>query len=349
MGSQLALPAPALGLPQHERPWRGPCSTTSPPRAGPLRLRAVVHPAGSVRGRVTEACWERGIEVSSAAAANDAPVAEYTLGMIVPPGKQVRERAHEFCARRTHGNRLRTPVRVGDYGRTVGIVSASLVGRRVIELLRPRDFEVLLYDPYADAAEAAGLGVAADDHLSVEVDGRSSTRRRFHPPGAGHGDGWGWAASWHRPVFVTGPPMVPGLRVESVTVAYGRHELRVHQLVGAPADSRVTHTGWATGPEQDVVSALHGLHGWDPSPGTVCAPRGTAFTWGPGCRASRGGRRARVCVGLATLSAGPDPRPLAQAVSRCAADETGVEVTRAGGARTRITFDPLTVSHDGNR
>ncbi|MFJ5155612.1 hypothetical protein ACIQCF_29360 [Streptomyces sp. NPDC088353] len=170
----------------------------------------------------------------------------------------------------------------------------------------------------------------------MEVDGRPSTRRRVHPLGAGHGDGWGWgwAASWHRPVFVTGPPMVPGLRVESVTVAYGRHELRVHRLVGAPADSHVTHTGWATGPEQDVVSALHGLHGWDPFPGTVRAPRGTAFTRGPGCRASRGGRRARVCVGLAPLSAGPDPAPLAQAVSRCAADETGVEVTWAGGART---------------
>ncbi|MFJ1656213.1 hydroxyacid dehydrogenase [Streptomyces sp. NPDC088337] len=125
------------------------------------RLRAVVHTAGSVRGHVTEACWERGVEVSSAAAANAVPVAEYTLGMILLTGKHVRERAHEYRDRRTRGNWLRTPVRVGNYGRTVGIVSASLVGRRVIELLRPHDFEVLLYDPYVDADQAAGLGVEA--------------------------------------------------------------------------------------------------------------------------------------------------------------------------------------------
>ncbi|MEU6009642.1 hypothetical protein [Streptomyces sp. NPDC047453] len=112
------------------------------------RLRAVVHTAGSVRSHVTEACWERGIEASSAAAANAVPVVAFTLGMILLTGKQVRERAREFRARRTHGDSLRTPVRVGNCGRTVGIVSASLVGRRAIELLRPHDFEVLLYDPY---------------------------------------------------------------------------------------------------------------------------------------------------------------------------------------------------------
>lgn len=125
------------------------------------RLRAVVHTAGSVRDHVTEACWERGIEVSSAAAANAVPVAEYTLGMILLTGKQVREGAREFRARRTHGDWLRTPVRVGNYGRVVGIVSASLVGRQVIELLRPHDFEVLRYDPYIDAAEAVELGKQA--------------------------------------------------------------------------------------------------------------------------------------------------------------------------------------------
>ncbi|WP_309058404.1 DUF2264 domain-containing protein, partial [Streptomyces sp.] len=33
---------------------------------------------------------------------------------------------------------------------------------------------------------------------------------------------------------VQGQPMVPGLRVDSVTVAYGRYELRVHRVTGAP-------------------------------------------------------------------------------------------------------------------
>ncbi|MYW69962.1 hydroxyacid dehydrogenase [Streptomyces sp. SID8379] len=123
------------------------------------RLRAVVHAAGSVRGHVTDACWERGIAVSSAAAANALPVAEYTLAMILLYGKSVLERAHDFGRTRERGNWLLTTGEVGNYRRTVGLLSASLVGRRVIELLKPFDFEVLLHDPYVSEAEAAALGV----------------------------------------------------------------------------------------------------------------------------------------------------------------------------------------------
>ncbi|MDX2547409.1 hydroxyacid dehydrogenase [Streptomyces sp. WI04-05B] len=123
------------------------------------RLRAVVHTAGSVRPHVTDACWERGIEVSSAAAANALPVAEYTLAMILLTGKQVLERARAYAATRNRDNWLRTSHEIGNHRRTVGIVSASLIGRRVIELLRPHDFDILLYDPYVTDADAAELGV----------------------------------------------------------------------------------------------------------------------------------------------------------------------------------------------
>lgn len=123
------------------------------------RLRAVVHTAGSVRGHITEACWERGIEVSSAAAANALPVAEYTVAMILLSGKRALERARDYRAERRRGNWLATSPDVGNYGRTVGILSASLIGRRVIELLRPYDLRVLLHDPYVSDEEAAALGV----------------------------------------------------------------------------------------------------------------------------------------------------------------------------------------------
>ncbi|MFC8124045.1 hydroxyacid dehydrogenase [Streptomyces sp. NPDC057302] len=123
------------------------------------RLRAVVHTAGSVRGHITQECWERGIEVSSAAAANALPVAEYTVAMILLTGKQVMERAREFKATRRRDDWLGLANGVGNYGRTVGILSASMIGRRVIELLRPYDLQVLLHDPYVSDEEARALGV----------------------------------------------------------------------------------------------------------------------------------------------------------------------------------------------
>ncbi|MFC9624298.1 hydroxyacid dehydrogenase [Streptomyces sp. NPDC056930] len=122
-------------------------------------LRAVVHTAGTIRGHITEACWERGIEVSSAAAANALPVAEYTVAMVLLSGKRVLERARDYRTERRRDNWLATSTEVGNYGRTVGILSASLIGRRVIELLRPYDLPVLLHDPYVSEAEAAALGV----------------------------------------------------------------------------------------------------------------------------------------------------------------------------------------------
>ncbi|AZM63996.1 MULTISPECIES: DUF2264 domain-containing protein [unclassified Streptomyces] len=201
---------------------------------------------------------------------------------------------------------------------------------------------------YSTRTGPTAPGNLADNHLSVGTRGRWSVRRRIHPLGAGHGDGWGWAASWHRPVFAGGAPMVPGLRVESVTVAHGRYELRAHRVVGAPAGSRVSHTGWATGPEESPASALYGLHGWDePSPDLVRAPQGTA--WTPWARVPRltgdcGG--TSVHVALASLTGDTGPAPLAEAAEHVRVDDGAVEVVWAGGtARTRITFAPMDVRH----
>ncbi|MDT0466236.1 hydroxyacid dehydrogenase [Streptomyces gibsoniae] len=150
------------------------------------RLRAIVHTAGSVRGHITEACWERGIEVSSAASANAVPVAEYTLAMILLTGKDVLERARDYRADRSRDDWLRTPRTVGNHRRTVGILSASRTGRRVIELLRPHDIDVLLYDPYVTGPDATELDVeqveldelfARADTVSVHTPLLPATRR----------------------------------------------------------------------------------------------------------------------------------------------------------------------------
>ncbi|MFJ1733848.1 hydroxyacid dehydrogenase [Streptomyces sp. NPDC088254] len=120
-------------------------------------LRTVLHAAGSVRPLVGDALWSQGVTVSSAVTANAVPVAEYTLAMILLAGKDAFAHRERFRITRTHPRPAETAA-TGNLGRRVGLIGASRVGRRLLELLRPYDFEILLYDPYVDAAEAAALG-----------------------------------------------------------------------------------------------------------------------------------------------------------------------------------------------
>ncbi|MGW8766628.1 hydroxyacid dehydrogenase [Streptomyces sp. NPDC055815] len=127
--------------------WGAPPLTAEALARAP-RLKAVVHAAGSVKHHITEACWERGLRVTSAAAANALPVAEYTLAAILLAGKRVLRSAQRYAELRTDDTWLTESAPWGNYRRTIGIVGASRIGRRVVELLRPFDFEILLYDPY---------------------------------------------------------------------------------------------------------------------------------------------------------------------------------------------------------
>ncbi|MGW5851055.1 hydroxyacid dehydrogenase [Streptomyces sp. NPDC055254] len=138
--------------------WGAPVIDSRVLAAAPA-LRAVVHAAGSVKHVVTGACWERGILVSSAAHANALPVAEYTVAMVLLSNKRVLELREEYRSvrGRPHDWHLRYG-HAGNYRRTVGIVGASRVGRRVMELLRPYDLEVVLYDPCVTDSAAGALG-----------------------------------------------------------------------------------------------------------------------------------------------------------------------------------------------
>lgn len=138
--------------------WGAP-RLDAPAFAALPRLRAVIHAAGSVKAIVTDECRRRGIRVSTGAAVNALPVAEYTVAMILLANKRTLWMARRYRELRSAWRSSEIPLDIGNYQRTVGIVGASRIGRRVIELLRPFDLHVLLADPYVDAQEAAVLGV----------------------------------------------------------------------------------------------------------------------------------------------------------------------------------------------
>lgn len=102
---ELADPTPAVAAALADAEvlltcWGAPRLTGPVLDAAP-RLRAVVHAAGSVKHHLTDACWERGIAVASAAAANALPVAEYTLAAILFANKRVLHAAHRYRGLRT--------------------------------------------------------------------------------------------------------------------------------------------------------------------------------------------------------------------------------------------------------
>jgi phosphoglycerate dehydrogenase-like enzyme len=165
-------------------------------------LRAVLHAAGSVRAHVTDAVFDRGILVTTAADANAEPVARYTLAAILWSLKRVPFLAAEA---RLHldGWAYTDPRRseLSGTGRTVALVGFSRIGRRVTALLGSfPDIRILVVDPVADPAEIVAAGakpvplaeaLPQADVLSLHAPSLPATRRmigaaelRALPPGA---------------------------------------------------------------------------------------------------------------------------------------------------------------------
>ena len=125
------------------------------------KLRLLAYAAGTVKATVTSATWEHGVVVSSAAAANAVPVAEFTFAAIVMIAKDVfRVRDRHRDARGQQPVTGRGPAGdVGTRGLRVGVIGASTIGRLVIERLSSLDVRVAVADPYLSDTDAAALGV----------------------------------------------------------------------------------------------------------------------------------------------------------------------------------------------
>ncbi len=122
------------------------------------RLRLIAHSAGSVKGFITDAVYERGIAVTHAASRIADSVAEFTL-LAVMMGLR---RAHEFDRQMKTGTAWPNSIEVPTFeitGRRVGLLGMGYVGRRAAGLFRGVGAEVWAYDPYLSAARARELGV----------------------------------------------------------------------------------------------------------------------------------------------------------------------------------------------
>ena len=140
------------------------------------RFRIWAYGAGTVKGKICDEAWEKGVVVTSAAPAIADDVAEMTIGFITISLRKTIPFSRQMASNeRPDKNEARSL-----YRRTVGVIGASQVGQRVMRLLKPYDVRILLYDPFVDAARARDeFGAEAVD---LETMARESDVVTCHAP-----------------------------------------------------------------------------------------------------------------------------------------------------------------------
>src|SRR3712207_4594042 len=123
-----------------------------------FNVRLVAHTAGTVKRLLPLQALQRGLLVTHANHALAAAVAEFTIGAIVAARRQIVQSANRM---RTGQPRLPVQQMHELSGSTIGIIGASTIGRRVLQLLAPWDATLLLYDPYFPPQAAAELGATS--------------------------------------------------------------------------------------------------------------------------------------------------------------------------------------------
>ncbi|MDP5227954.1 MULTISPECIES: hydroxyacid dehydrogenase [Arthrobacter] len=122
------------------------------------RLRTIHHAAGTVKPHVARVCWERGLQVTSAADENAIPVAEYTVAMVLLANKKIFQLSGRLHRERTAMDPQALFPGMGNHRKRVGVIGASRIGRHVLRLLEPYSLELCVADPYLSTEEAAALG-----------------------------------------------------------------------------------------------------------------------------------------------------------------------------------------------
>ena len=136
---------------------RGMAALSSEQMACLPALEVLFYAAGSVQ-HFARPFLKAGVKVISAWGANAVPVAEYTVAQILLSGKGIL-RALRATRSRAAWTRYHFPGYPGNFEITVSLLGAGMIGRAVIERLKPFALNVVVYDPFLSEKQAAELGV----------------------------------------------------------------------------------------------------------------------------------------------------------------------------------------------
>lgn len=122
------------------------------------KAKALFYAAGSVK-YFARSYFKRGVRIFSAYAANAIPVAEYTVGQILLASKGFYQASALAKAGKYEEAHAASLAHTGNYGAKVGIIGAGMIGKKVIELLKPYKLEILVFDAFMSEEQANALGV----------------------------------------------------------------------------------------------------------------------------------------------------------------------------------------------
>lgn len=142
--------------------WGMPSFTEEEIKAYLPSLKCVFYGAGSVQS-FARPFLNCGVKVFSAWAANAVPVAEMAVAQIILANKGY------FLTNRLYQKQMRKEAKAafqkcnGNYGETVGIIGAGMIGRLVIQMLKQYRLNVVVFDPFLPDERALALGVEKCD------------------------------------------------------------------------------------------------------------------------------------------------------------------------------------------
>ena len=125
-------------------------------------LKALFYAAGSVR-YFAESYFKRNVRIFSAYAANAIPVAEYSVAQILLANKGFYQSSILAKAGKYEEAHKVSLAHAGNYDAKIGIIGAGMIGKRVIELLKPYRLNILVYDIFMSEERAKELGVTKVD------------------------------------------------------------------------------------------------------------------------------------------------------------------------------------------
>ena len=138
--------------------WGMPAFTEEEIRAYLPNLKCVFYGAGTVQ-KFARPFLNCGVKVFSAWAANAVPVAEMTVAQIILSNKGY------FLTNRIYRESGKASAKAvfhkcnGNYGETVGIIGAGMIGKLVIQMLKQYNLKVIVFDPFLSDEKADELGV----------------------------------------------------------------------------------------------------------------------------------------------------------------------------------------------